>query len=104
MPPPALTTRFGAGCQATPSRGAKSSFCGCHKGVPCWANFIVAILLAPVTVNGRVPLGDEGAALYSHRRPYVIVSVRAAFHVSWANRLQFEKTSCTSAALEVTNA
>ena len=22
-----------------------------------------------VTVNGRVPLGDEGAALYSHRRP-----------------------------------
>ena len=27
------------------------------------------IVHLPVTVNGRVPLGDEGAALYSHRRP-----------------------------------
>ena len=69
MPAPALKTRFGSGCQATPSRGAKSSFCGCHKGVPGGASVMVAKLFTCVTVNGRVPLGDEGAALYSHRRP-----------------------------------
>src|SRR6266571_3857840 len=93
MPAPALKTRFGSGCQATPSRGAKSSFCGCHKGVPGGASVIVARLSTPVTVNGRVPLGDEGAALYSHRRPYVIVNARVIFHVSCTNRLQFEKIS-----------
>ena len=30
----------------------------------------------------------------------MIVNVRVAFHVSWANRLQLEKISCTSAVLE----
>jgi hypothetical protein len=54
---------------------------------------MVARLFTCVTVNGRVPLGDEGAALYSHRNPYVIVKVRVAFQLSWANRLQLEKTS-----------
>src|SRR5436853_7815256 len=103
MPAPALRTRFGSGCQATPSRGAKSSFCGCHKGVPAGANCMFARLSTPVTVNGRVPLGDEGAALYSHRKPEVIVNVRVAFHVSWAKRLQFEKISA-SAVLETTYA
>ena len=34
----------------------------------------------------------------------MIVNVRVAFHVSWANRLQFEKISCTSAVLEAMNA
>ena len=34
----------------------------------------------------------------------MIVNVRVAFHVSWANRLQLEKISCTSAVLEATNA
>ena len=34
----------------------------------------------------------------------MIVNVRVAFHVSWANRLQFEKISCTSAVLEITYA
>src|SRR5713101_8245696 len=93
MPAPALRTRFGSGCQATPSRGAKSSLCGCHKGVPCGASVMVARLSTPVTVKGRVPFGEDGAALYSHRRPYVTVNVRVAFHVSCANRLQFEKIS-----------
>src|SRR6202795_1422222 len=102
MPVPALRTRFGSGCQATPSRGAKSSFCGCHKGVPGGASVMVARLFTCVTVNGRVPLGDEGAALYSHRNPYVIVNARVAFQLSWANRLQLEKTSCTPAVLETT--
>src|SRR6266481_7174598 len=95
MPAPALRTRFWTGCQTTPSRGAKSSFCGCHKGVPGGASVMVAKLSTPVTVNGRVPMGDEGAALYSHRRPQVSVNVRIAFHVSWANKLQLEKISCT---------
>ena len=40
----ARKTRFGRTCQATPSRGAKSSFCGCHSGVPCGAKVIVAKL------------------------------------------------------------
>src|SRR6266853_3777237 len=95
MPAPTLITRFGSGCHATPSRGAKLSFCGFHNAVPGGASVTVARLSTPVTVNGRVPLGDEGAALYSHRRPYVIVNARVTFHVSWANRLQFEKISCT---------
>ena len=34
----------------------------------------------------------------------MIVNVRVAFHVSWANRLQFEKISCASAVLEAMNA
>ena len=34
----------------------------------------------------------------------MIVNVRVAFHVSWANRLQFEKISCTSAVLETMHA
>ena len=52
-----------------PRRGAKSSFCGCHKGVPGGASVMVAKLFTWFTVNGRVPLGDEGAVLYSQRRP-----------------------------------
>src|ERR1700690_557640 len=104
MPAPPLRTRFGSGCQATPSRGAKSSFCGRHRGVPGGASVMVARLFTCVTVNGRVPLGDDGAALCSHRNPYVIVNVRVAFQLSWANRLQLEKTSCTSAVLERTRA
>src|SRR3989442_4993 len=65
MPAPALKTRCGSGCQATPSPGAKSSLWGGHKGVSGGASFMVARLSTPVTVNGRVLLGDEGAALYS---------------------------------------
>src|ERR1700688_163738 len=102
MPAPPLRTRLGSGCQATPSRGAKSSFCGRHRGVPDGASVMVARLFTCVTVNGRVPLGAEGAALYSHRRPYVIVNLRVAFQLSWANRLQLEKANCTSAVLERT--
>lgn len=45
---------------------------------------MVAKLSTCVTVNGKVPLGDEGAALYSQRNPYLIVTVCAAFDVSWA--------------------
>src|SRR6266851_7875901 len=41
----------------------------CHNDVPGGASFMVAKLFTCVTVNGSVPLGDEGAALYSHRRP-----------------------------------
>src|SRR5271165_2439558 len=104
IPAPALRTRFGSGCHATPSRGAKSSFCGCHSGVPGGASVMVAKLFTCVTVNGRLPLPADGAALYSHRNPYVIVNLRVAFHVSWAKRLQFEKISWTSAALELINA
>src|SRR5580658_6409305 len=103
MPAPALKTRFGRICHAKPSRGAKSSCCGCHKGVPGGASVIVAKLFTCVTVNGRVSLGDEGAELYSHRKPYVIVNVRVAFHVSCANRLQFEKMS-VAGVREITNA
>ena len=64
---------------------------------------MVAKLFTCVTVNGRVPLGDEGAALYSHRRPYVMVNVRVAFHVSWPNRLQFAKINVEE-VLEAMNA
>ena len=56
------------------------------------------------TVNGRVPLGDDGAALYSQRRPYVRVKVRVAFHVSCAKMLTLVKASCTSSFLEMTKA
>ena len=63
MPAPLRMTRFGRTCHATPSRGAKSSFCGCHSGVPCGARVMVARLFTCVTVNGRVPLGEEGAAI-----------------------------------------
>src|ERR1700686_5597392 len=104
MPAPPLRTRLGSGCQATPSRGAKSSFCGRHRGVLGGASVMVSRVFTCVTVNGRVPLGDEGAALYSHRNPYVIVNVRVAFQLSCANRLQLEKTSCTPAVLETTRA
>jgi hypothetical protein len=65
---------------------------------------MVARLFTPITVNGSVPFGDEGAALYSHRRPYVIVNVLVAFHVSWPNKLQFEKVSCTSGVLDTMTA
>lgn len=34
---------------------------------------MVAKLSTPITVNGRVPLGEDGAALYSQRNPYVSV-------------------------------
>src|SRR5208283_2398053 len=104
MPAPALRTRFGSGCQAIPRRGAKSSFWGCHKGVPGGASVMVAKSFTCVTVNGRAPLGDEGAVLYSHRKPYVMVNVCVAFQVSWANRLQLEKSSCTSAVLATMDA
>src|SRR5271157_2622152 len=93
MPPPARTTRFGAANHATPSRGAKLSFVASHKGVPCGASVMVRRFSTPITVNGSVPLGEEGAPLYSHRKPYVIVSFLAGFHVSWANKLQFEITN-----------
>ena len=46
------------------------------------ASVIVRGLSIPITVNGSVPLGEEGAPLYSHRTPYVTVSLRAGFHVS----------------------
>src|SRR5579863_3673226 len=104
MPAPALRTRLGRGCQATPRRGAKLSFRGCHKGVPGGANVMVARLSTPITVNGRSPMGAEGAVLYSHRRPYVIVSVRATFHVSWTKMLQLDKVSSTSPSLLAINA
>src|SRR5271166_5537794 len=104
MPAPARMIKLGRGCQAMPSRGAKSSFCGVHNGVPAGASVMVARLFTPLTVNGRVPLGDEGAVLYSQRRPKVIVTLRVTFHVSWTNKLQLEKANCTSAFLELMSA
>jgi hypothetical protein len=37
--------------------------------VPAGANVVVARLVTCVTVNGGVPLSDEGTVLYSQRRP-----------------------------------
>jgi hypothetical protein len=51
---------------------------------------MVATFSAPTTVSGSVPFGDEGGALYSQRRPYVMARLRPAFQVSCAKRLQFE--------------
>src|ERR1035438_9103643 len=79
-----------------PSRGAKLSFGACQSAVPCGASVMVARLSALFTVKGRVPFGDDGAALYSHRSPYVRVNVRVAFHVSCAKMLTLVKASCTS--------
>ena len=54
---------------------------------------MVAKSLTWFTVNGGVPLTDEGAGLYSHRTPYVIVKERVNFQVSWANKLTFVKAN-----------
>src|SRR6266545_1596000 len=104
MPAPARRTRFGRACHATPSRGAKLFFGASQSAVSCGARVIVAKLSTLFTVAGRVPFGDEGAALYSHRRPYVRVNVRVAFHVSCAKRLTLVKASCTSSFLATMNA
>jgi hypothetical protein len=72
--------------------------------VPCGARVIVAKLFTCVTVNGRVPFGEEGAVLYSHRKPYVTVTMWAGFQASWEKRLQFEKFSSTPAEYATTYA
>ena len=100
MPAPALRTRVDAACHAMPSRGAKLSLVACHNGVPWAATVMVLRFATPFTVYGRVPLGEEGAALYSHRSPYVTVSFRDNFQVSCANRLQFAKTILISDSVD----
>src|SRR5215471_4278783 len=97
MPTPALSTKFGCGCQAKPRRGAKLFFFGFHSGVPRGAMVAVERSLTSSTVYGGVPFGDEGAVLCSHIISQENLRFIALLYVSCSNGLELESTIWTSA-------